>query len=78
MASKFYVVSYTNKTGDLEANFEIAYFQLTQKPKCTICYPYGPTNLQGKVWGHAAFICPHYKVSIFGVYSTKTEILEPL
>ena len=34
---KFYVVSYTNKTGDLEAIFEISYFQSTQKPKCLKC-----------------------------------------
>ena len=31
-ASKVYVVSHTNKTGDFEAIFEISYFQLTQKP----------------------------------------------
>ena len=46
---KGYVVSYTNKTGDLEAIIEISYFQLTQKPLYTICYSYGPTHLQGKV-----------------------------
>ena len=46
---KFYVVSYTYKAGDLETIFEISYLQTAQKPKCTICYPYGPTNLQGKV-----------------------------
>ena len=46
---KVYVVSYTNKTVDLEANFEISYFQSTQMPKCSICYPYGPINLSGKV-----------------------------
>ena len=46
---KVYVISYTNKTGDLEAIFEISYFQSIQKPKCHICYPYGPTKLPGKV-----------------------------
>ena len=46
---KVYVVSYTNKTYDMEAIFEISCFQSTQNLKCTICYPYGPTKLQGKV-----------------------------
>ena len=46
---KFYVVSCTNKTGDLEAIFEIPYFQSTPKPKWQICYSYGPTNLEKKV-----------------------------
>ena len=75
---KVYVVSYTNKTDDLKAISEISYFQSTKKPKCHICYPYGPINLQGKVWGHAASVCPRYKTSIFGVYSIKTEKLEAL
>ena len=47
--AKVYVVSYTNKTGDLEAIFEMSYFQSAHKPKCDICYPYGPTKLPGKV-----------------------------
>ena len=45
---KVYLVSYTNKTGNLEAVFEKSYFQPTQKPKSPICYPYGPTKLSGK------------------------------
>ena len=46
---KVYLVSYTNKTGYLEAIFEISHFQSTQKPKCLIDKPYEPTNWQGKV-----------------------------
>ena len=75
---KFYVVSYTNKTGDLEALFEISYFWLTQKRKCHICYLYGPTNLNDKVWGHASSLCPQYKTSILWAYSTKIEKFEAL
>ena len=75
---KFYVVSYTNKTGDLEALFEISYFWLTPKRKCHICCSYGPTNLHDTVWGHAASVCPRYKTSILWVYSTKIEKLEAL
>ena len=67
---KFYVVSYTYKADDLETIFEISYLQTAQKPKCTICYPYGPTNLQGKVWGHAASTYPRYNTSISWVFSS--------
>ena len=73
MASEVYVVSHTNKTGDFEAIFEISYFQLTQKPLYTICYSYGPTNLRGKVWGHAASICPSYRGSNFSFVILQTN-----
>ena len=53
-ASKAYVVSYSSKTWDLEAVFQISGFQWTKIILCLICYVYGPPKLHNKVWGHAA------------------------
>ena len=60
----------------MEAIWEISYFQSTQKPKCHIYYPYGPTKLPGKVWGHAASACPSYKMSILLLYTIEIEKLD--
>ena len=70
---KVYLVSYTNKSVDLKAVFEISYFQTTQKPKSPICYPYGPTKLSGKSWGHAASLCLCHKASNLRLHSIKVE-----
>ena len=63
----------------LEAIFEIPYFQSPQKPKLHICYPHGPTYLQGKVWGHAASICPRWRdLHFIGLQYTIWKVRGPI